>query len=90
MNKLTLEEFLVLYGDIKVKFNSYYKYSFTFKGTTVEGNNIFISVGGDHDSIYRFELSADREMGIMDLEPTFGWVKDSDGNTIVELEYQGW
>ena len=51
--KLTEEQFNEQYGEAKVVFAYYYKYSFSFVGE-FEGKKINISVGGNADDIYRF------------------------------------
>ena len=58
------DKFIEKYGHIRVKFSSYYKYSFTF-------TNGFITVGsgGNPDDIYRMEVSASVEYPIEALEP---------------------
>jgi len=46
---LTREEFIAKYGDVKVTFDCYYKYTFSFSGTCDNGNDVFVDVGGDSD-----------------------------------------
>ena len=75
---MTYDEFIDEYGDKKVKFHSYYKYSFTFSDGFLS-----VGVGGDHNDIYRFEVAADEEYSVASLEPSwadingefhsFGW-----------------
>ena len=63
------DKFIEKYGHIRVKFSSYYKYSFTF-------TNGFITVGsgGNHDDIYRMEVSASVEYPIETLFPEWAEV----------------
>lgn len=55
---MTLSEFLEKYGKVEVTFDSYYKYRFSFVGVASEGTEVGVSVGGDHGSIYRFDVSS--------------------------------
>lgn len=72
------EEFMEKYGDIKVKFKSYYKYSFTFEPVFSNTGIVYVTVGGSHDDIYRFDLEAEKTYAIKALEPSF--VKLEDGH----------
>ena len=45
-------ELIEKYGDVKLKFNSYYKYTFTYTGLTDEGLTINVALGGDPSEIY--------------------------------------
>ena len=65
-------EFIKKYGDVKVKFKCYYKYMFTFIGTTHEGDEILVDVGGG--DIYRVEVNAE-EISIIELYPDCGIVR---------------
>ena len=47
------------YGDVPLKFSGYYKYSFGFSGTAPDGAEITISIGGNHDEIYRYSVRPD-------------------------------
>lgn len=59
MAEITQEEFKEKYADVRVKFASYYKYSFTYIGYAENGTMISVDYGGDAGLIYRFEISAD-------------------------------
>jgi len=65
---MNYEEIVAKYGETKMKFSSYYKYSFTFKGITGDGEEIFASIGGESDDIYRTSISADTETTLKNLE----------------------
>ena len=54
------------YIDVVLKFSSYYKYTFTFSGIAEDGANIVVNVGGDSSEIYRYEVSNDSSMTLMD------------------------
>ena len=60
---MSKEEFIKQYGEEKVKFSSYYKYSFTFKN-----ENVSVCVGENADDIYRLEVDADKEYLVKDLD----------------------
>ncbi|RLG57456.1 MAG: hypothetical protein DRN95_05510 [Candidatus Hydrothermarchaeota archaeon] len=64
-----LEKVLEKYGDAKVKFSSYYKYTFTFRGKTEDGREIVCRVGWTADDIYRFGVNAEEEITVRDLHP---------------------
>lgn len=81
---MTQNEFLEKYGNVLVTFSSYYKYSFTYKGTLEDGSYIEVRVGGNSDDIYRFEVFADKEKTIDDLYPYSGQVF-KDGKEIEEF-----
>lgn len=55
--KLSYDEVVEKYGDLKVTFSSYYKYLFTFVGKMGGGGRISVSVGGGGaDDIYKTEI----------------------------------
>ena len=58
--QISRDEAIEIYGDIVVKFSSYYKYSFTFSGSR-DGVTIALSLGGDHNDIYKLSVDADNE-----------------------------
>ncbi len=68
---MTKEQIYEKYGDVKLRFSSYCKYSFGFAGTTEEGERVYASIGGNSDEIYRLDLDADTEKTIRTLEPNF-------------------
>ena len=53
---ITKEQALALVGPAMVRFDSYYKYSFTFKGEA-EGKPLFLDIGGSSSDIYKFDVS---------------------------------
>jgi glutamine cyclotransferase len=71
---LTQDEFMDQYGDVKVIFKSYDKYTFTFGGE-FNGKTIYVNVGGDSSEIYRFDVSAGKEEIIRYLGVNHGEVK---------------
>jgi hypothetical protein len=46
------------YADLKLRFDRYYKYEFTFVGTADDGTVLVATLGGNHDDIYREKVSA--------------------------------
>jgi len=82
---MTTEEFVQKYGDVKVKFSSYYKYTFDYTGDLPKGGKISVGVGGSGDDIYKFEVVADIERTISSLRPYTGVVLDVDGKVIDEF-----
>jgi len=64
-------EFIEKYGDVKVKFVSYYKFTFVYQGE-VDGKTITVGIGGNADDIYRLDVSPDIEISIVDLDPHTG------------------
>lgn len=82
---MTQKEFYEKYGDVKVKFSSYYKYTFTYTGNLPNGGRISVDYGANADDIYRFEVSADWEETINSLAPYAGTVYDKDGKKVDEF-----
>ena len=77
---MTIEEFIAKYGDVKVKFAYYYKYTFTYAGTCKDGNAIYVDVGGDSDDIYGLDVGTN-EVSIENLGIVCGRVS-KDGVTL--------
>ena len=57
MQELTEDEVNSKYGEVKLTFSSYYKYSFTFIGVAEDGARIVAGWGSDSDDIYKYNLS---------------------------------
>ena len=66
------EEFYEKYKDVNFKFLSYYKFTFTYRGFTSDGEEVRIGVGGIADDIYRERVNADDVYGIVELQPYQG------------------
>ncbi len=64
---MNTNEILNKYGNIQVKFKSYYKYVFTLEGIKVNGDIIEIGIGGNSDEIYRLDIEPDTLYKIGDL-----------------------
>ena len=71
---MTKQEFIDKYGDYVVKFDSYYKYSFSFKAPLSEDMTLHVSIGGNADDIYREEISVDSLVTVKELDPFSGTV----------------
>ena len=54
------------------KFLSYYKFTFTYRGFTSDGEEVRIGVGGIADYNYRESVSADGVYNILYLQPYQG------------------
>lgn len=78
---MTREEFITKYGDVEVKFSSYYKFTFVFASRLDNGDYIRVEVGGNSDDIYRYEVACDSEQSIASLDPYSGGVY-RDGNEV--------
>ena len=66
------EEFYEKYKDVSFKFLSYYKFTFTYRGFTDDGEEVKIGVGGLADDIYRESVSVDSVYDIWYLMPYQG------------------
>ena len=77
---MTVKEFIAKYGDVKVKFNYYYKYTFTYAGTCENGNTIYVDVGGNSEDIYKLNVGT-KEVAIKNLGINYGIVS-KDGVTL--------
>lgn len=87
IKKLTLEDVVNKYGDCKVKFSSYYKYNFTFKGKF--GDLVILArYGGDSGDIYKFDVDVDREEIIKYLDAN--WITISKDNKVIEEYYDNY
>lgn len=71
---MTRNEFYEKYGDVIVKFSSYYKYTFYYSATLPDGSTISVGYGGNSDDIYRFEVANNEEVSVNSLYPFEGTV----------------
>lgn len=74
---MTREEFIAKYGDVKVTFTCYYKYTFSFSGTCDNGYDIFVDVGGNGDNIYSLGVGSD-PIAIKNLDIVSGEVRNNE------------
>ena len=70
--EIEIEEFYEKYKDVNFKFLSYYKFTFTYRGFTSDGEEVKIGVGGIADYIYRESVRADGVYSIQFLMPYKG------------------
>lgn len=82
---MTRQEFYDKYGNVEVKFSSYYKYVFTYEAVLPDGKRISVGYGGNHDDIYRHGVSVTTADKIIDLQPHEGSVYE--GKEQVESFY---
>ena len=80
---MNLEQIKEKYGNVKLKFNGYYKYSFSFTGKTEDGEGVYASIGGSADDTDRLDVSAEKEETINSLWPNYITVS-KDGKEIVD------
>lgn len=84
MKRLTFEEALQKYGHVKVKFSSYFKFSFTFTGTFY-GLQIDAHVGGSSSDIYNLNVDTNEiELQSIDFMSLSVY---QNGNEIEYFEY---
>ena len=74
MSKKEIErgEFYEKYKDVNFKFLSYYKFTFTYRGFTDDGEEVKIGVGGLADDIYRESVSVSSVYDMWYLMPYQG------------------
>ena len=84
-NPMTSEEFYEKYGDVKVKFSGYYKYTFTYTGKLPDGVEIVVGYGGNADDIYRHNVGANCEETVSSIEPYCGTTYGKDGRVVDEF-----
>jgi len=85
MSKLSQEQFLEKYGEVRVKFSHYYKFCFHFEGSKDGFHKVTVSVGGDSGSIYKEHIVAGRFHSVQELDPYYGVVTDTEGQIVDEF-----
>lgn len=85
---ITKEQAMELYGEVPCVFSSYYKYSFTFKGTASDGAEVYLSIGGMSDDVYR--LDVDRDKVFKPLDGYTSLTVRKDGEDIYDEFDSGW
>lgn len=81
---MTHEEFYAKYGNVAVRFECYYKYTFTYSATLEDGSVLACSFGGNSDDIYRHYVASDGFETVGGLYPYAG-VVTKDGTVIDEF-----
>ena len=79
------EEFYEKYKDVNFKFLSYYKFTFTYRGFTSDGEEVKVDVGGVADYIYRESVRVSDVYSIEQLQPYQG---ESDSVTFYNFHLQ--
>ena len=79
--EIEIEEFYEKYKDVNFKFLSYYKFTFTYRGFTSDGEEVRIGVGGIADYIYKDKVCVSDTYSIEQLQPYQG---ESDSVTFYE------
>ena len=82
--EIECEEFYEKYKDVNFKFLSYYKFTFTYRGFTSDGEEVKIGVGGTANEIYRECVTADSVYNISILIPYRG---ESDSVTFYDHQF---
>lgn len=72
--RITRSQLYERYGDVPVKFCSYYKYTFWYGATLPDGRTLAVGYGGDSGQIYRLQVDL-REITVRNLEPHEGSVR---------------
>lgn len=75
---MTKEEVLAKYGNLPLRFSSYYKYSFTFKGAADDGTVVYASLGGSADDIYKLSVTSDSVIALNDKDYSSAHVSRND------------
>lgn len=84
---MTEEQIMAKYGNVKLSFVGYYKYTFTYIGHAENGDNIVATYGGCGDDIYKADLGATETF--IGLYPDSYEICDKDGKQlhVKEQEY---
>lgn len=75
-------EFYEKYKDVNFKFLSYYKFTFTYRGFTSDGEEVKVDVGGIADYIYKDRVCVSETYNIEQLQPYQG---ESDSVTFYDF-----
>jgi len=78
------EEFYEKYKDVNFKFVSYYKFTFTYRGFTDDGEEVKVDVGGVADYIYKDRVCVSDTYNIEQLQPYQG---ESDSVTFYDYQF---
>ena len=81
---MTVEQVNEKFKGAKVKFSSYYKYTFTFEGQTEDGYSIQCKFGGDSEDIYKFDVDTN-EVNFIEAS-IYDWnsvtIRDNNGKVL--------
>ncbi len=73
---MTYKEFIEKFGNEKVKFDSYFKYTFCFSND----DGLIIYTGGCAEDIYGIHIEADKEYIVSELLPNAAYLKGEDSS----------
>ena len=65
---MTEEQVMDKFKNCLLKFDHYYKYTFSFVGYTNDGYKITCRYGGSSEDIYRYDVSATAELRFTELD----------------------
>ena len=85
MIKDSIDKAIEKYGNIKVKFTYYYKYTFIYT-STIGDLKISVYIGGDSSDIYKIEVNPENFESLITLNPYHVEVRDNLGNLIEEYD----
>lgn len=74
---MTRQEFYEKYGNVEVRFSSYYKYTFTYAADLPDGKHLTCGCGGDQEAIYCLTVFADGAGTVSGLRPFEGGVYEN-------------
>lgn len=87
---MTVEQVNEKFAKAKLKFRSYYKYTFAF-GATFDGCQIIARLGGNADEIYKLEVKAEAEMDFGKVEDWLTvYVDDAENNLLFDYSSPRW
>ncbi len=81
---IKIEEFYEKYKDVNFKFLSYYKFTFTYRGFTSDGEEVKVDVGGIAEYIYKNRVCVSDTYNIEKLQPYQG---ESDSVTFYDFQF---
>lgn len=84
--EISKNQFIEKYGEIVVKFISYYKFIFTYEAVMSDGRKITIQYGGNSDDIYRHSVNSETLESIRSIDPSSGYVYENE--ELVERFYE--
>jgi hypothetical protein len=89
-NKMTVEQVKEKFGNTVLRFSSYYKYMFAFTGHTDDGHKIMCMYGGNSDDIYRYDVDANSEYRLGNLNDWSAVVIKDGANNEVFYQNNDW
>lgn len=76
MSKLTRDEFYSKYGEVKVVFTSYHKFTFNYGAALPDNRRLNVSWIGTVNATFEHEVVADEPIKVRDLQPIRGSMYD--------------